>query len=230
MNLAKPYIDIGIYTNQIDAQLDFWRGEIGLEYQELLKVGSGVHQHRLNLDGSVLKLNNARERLAGNDPSGYRRLYLARNQHTEVTRHVDPDGTEVFLVPPGYQGISQIGVLLSVNSLASYRDFYRNVLEIEELGRGTYRWGESLFFLEETRAKQAPVGDIRGAPGFRYLTVQVFAVDREHTSFIARGGTEGMAPKTLGETARISFIKDPDGNWIEISQRASLTGSLKISQ
>jgi lactoylglutathione lyase len=30
----------------------------------------------------------------------------------------------------------------------------------------------------------------------------------------------------LGETARISFILDPDGNWIEISQRASLTGAL----
>ena len=28
---------------------------------------------------------------------------------------------------------------------------------------------------------------------------------------------------TLGGTARISFIRDPDGNWIELSQRASLT-------
>jgi lactoylglutathione lyase len=35
-----------------------------------------------------------------------------------------------------------------------------------------------------------------------------------------------MAPVTLGTTARISFIRDPDGNWIELSQRASLTGSL----
>jgi lactoylglutathione lyase len=29
---------------------------------------------------------------------------------------------------------------------------------------------------------------------------------------------------TLGEVARISFVLDPDGNWIEMSQRASLTG------
>ena len=28
---------------------------------------------------------------------------------------------------------------------------------------------------------------------------------------------------TLGRVARISFIRDPDGNFIEISQRASLT-------
>ncbi len=37
---------------------------------------------------------------------------------------------------------------------------------------------------------------------------------------------EGAPPVTLGEVARISFIRDPDGNWIEISQRASLTGAI----
>lgn len=40
------------------------------------------------------------------------------------------------------------------------------------------------------------------------------------------GGDEGRPPATLGKVARISFVKDPDGNWIEISQRASLTGDL----
>jgi hypothetical protein len=32
---------------------------------------------------------------------------------------------------------------------------------------------------------------------------------------------------TLGTTARIAMVKDPAGNWIEISQRASITGSLE---
>ena len=35
-----------------------------------------------------------------------------------------------------------------------------------------------------------------------------------------------MAPVTLGTTARISMVRDPDGNWIELSQRASIAGSL----
>ena len=61
-------------------------------------------------------------------------------------------------------------------------------------------------------------------PGYRYFTVQVFEVDREHAGILARGGAEGRAPLTLGKVARISFVRDPDGNWIEISQRASLTG------
>jgi lactoylglutathione lyase len=44
---------------------------------------------------------------------------------------------------------------------------------------------------------------------------------------MAHGGTEGRPPVTLGTTARVSFVRDPDGNWIEVSQRASLTGSLE---
>lgn len=35
-----------------------------------------------------------------------------------------------------------------------------------------------------------------------------------------------FAPVTLGEVARISMILDPDGNWIELSRRASIVGSL----
>jgi lactoylglutathione lyase len=36
-----------------------------------------------------------------------------------------------------------------------------------------------------------------------------------------------MAPRTLGDVARISFVIEPGGHWIELSQRASLTGSLE---
>ena len=62
--------------------------------------------------------------------------------------------------------------------------------------------------------------------GFRYVTVQVWDVDGEHAGIVERGGAEGRPPITLGTTARISFVRDPDGNWIEVSQRASLTGPL----
>jgi lactoylglutathione lyase len=40
------------------------------------------------------------------------------------------------------------------------------------------------------------------------------------------GVWEGTAPMRLGKVARISMIRDPDGNFIEISQRASLTGPI----
>ena len=67
--------------------------------------------------------------------------------------------------------------------------------------------------------------DMRGH-GWRYITFQVFKVDAEHAAVLARGGREALAPVTLGTTARISMVRDPDGNWIELSQRASITGSL----
>ena len=64
------------------------------------------------------------------------------------------------------------------------------------------------------------------ARGFRYITIQVWDVDAAHREIVERGGLEGFAPRTLGSVARISFVRDPDGNWIELSQRASLTGPL----
>ena len=32
MHLAKPCIDIGIYTNKRDEQLHFWQHQVGLPY------------------------------------------------------------------------------------------------------------------------------------------------------------------------------------------------------
>lgn len=64
-------------------------------------------------------------------------------------------------------------------------------------------------------------------PGWRYITLQVFKVDEEHAAVLARGGREAHAPITLGTTARFSMVRDPDGNWIELSQRASIVGSLE---
>ena len=49
---------------------------------------------------------------------------------------------------------------------------------------------------------------------------------RGPSAVLAGGGAEGMAPVRLGDVAYISFVRDPDGNWLEISQRKSITGSL----
>jgi len=61
-------------------------------------------------------------------------------------------------------------------------------------------------------------------PGYRYLTVQIRDCLKEYEGILARGGTSGGEPRVLGETVRYAFVCDPDGNHIEISQRASLTG------
>ena len=113
---------------------------------------------------------------------------------------------------------------MEVSSLDKFQHFYRDILQIEEVNETCFKWGSTLFFLTENTDHQY-CENMRGI-GFRYITVQVHKVDEEHRGVLARGGSEGLPPVTLGKTARISFILDPDGNWIEISQRASLTGDL----
>ncbi len=89
---------------------------------------------------------------------------------------------------------------------------------------GTFRLGETKLSVK-LRAGRPPT-TTRDGLGIRYLTVQVRDVEVAHEHALASGMREGMAPLRLGDVARISFVRLPDGDWIELSQRASLTGSL----
>ncbi len=224
MKLAKPRIDVGVFTNNTEALLRFWHDEVGLPFEELLKIGGGVRQYRHAMNGSVFKLNDLRETLTPQPPAGYRELLIARPGLTSRRTLVDPDGTVVTLVPPGENCVTQIGIRLAVRDEAAFNDFYGHTLGLDAVGHNAYRCGESVFLFEH--APDAARTEVVRAPGYRYLTIQVWNVDVEHRGLLARGAEEGSVPVTLGATARISFVRDPDGNWIEISQRASLTGPL----
>lgn len=223
MRIAKPAIDVGLHTTNKDAMLDFWQREIGLPFHETLPVGRGVHQLRHGIGDSVLKINHNRDALPPTPPTGYRHLSIAQPGMTAPRALTDPDGNRVTLVPPGYEGIEQLQMQIAVRDVDAHRDFYGRILGLTETG-GRFRCGVSLLSL--VRDEHA-TGDsqMRGI-GYRYLTIQVFDVVGEHREILARGGREGSAPVRLGDVAYISFVRDPDGNWIEISQRKSITGSL----
>ena len=144
---------------------------------------------------------------------------------------VDPDGNRVALVPRGMFGIERIGVRLSVRDVEAHRRFYTQALGLPQGesadGALTFLAGDTVLIVES--APDAPNDASFEGKGWRYITFQVFEVDREHAYVLAQGGREARAPVTLGTTARISMVRDPDGNWIELSQRASLTGSLAPS-
>jgi lactoylglutathione lyase len=227
VQLAKPALDVGLFTNQREAALAFWHGAVGLASDHVAKLGGGIQQHRHFVDaegptGSILKLNHMRDPLPLLPASGYRELVLARRGCAAPERLHDPDGNPVTLVPPGHDGVEQLAVLLRVSNRDAFDRFYRHALGLVSLQSGVYACGRSQLHLRE----EAPVeraADWRGR-GFRYLTIQVFDAETEHAGILARGGEEGMAPVVLGDTARFSFVRDPDGNFLEISQRASLTG------
>ena len=63
MSLAKAFFDVGLFTNQRDAQQRFWSEQVGLPFDHTLKLGGGILQHRYSAGEAVLKLNDARDPL-----------------------------------------------------------------------------------------------------------------------------------------------------------------------
>ena len=223
MRLAKDCLDVGLYTDDWPGFRSFYGDTLGLPYEELLKVGGGVHQHRYSLRGSVLKVNASRDQLPAS-ASGYRRLLVAAEDHEGSRALVDPGGLGVVLVAPGTRGVTRIGVEMRVTDTAATARFLTDGLGAQPTAPDTFRLGTTMFFLEAD-PDAGRSGPLRAA-GFRYLTVQVYDVAAQHRRLLDSGAEEGMAPTRLGDTAAISFVRDPDGNWVEISQRASLTGAL----
>ena len=223
VELAKDRIDVGHYTNRWDEAEVFWRDTVGLAYEELLKVGGGVHQHRFGLRGSVCKVNVARADLPA-APTAFRRLVVADPSVDEPRLLLDPDGTEVEIVPEGHDGVTGLAVVWATPDVDGLGRLLADGFGAEPHTDREWRIATSVLRLVEDPSVE-PVGGMFGA-GFRYLTVQVRDVRAAHAHLLSAGWTEGRAPVKLGDTAFISFVRDPGGSWIEVSQRASLTGPL----
>ncbi len=236
MELAKRCVDVGFFTNRVDEMRAFYGERLKLPYEEMLPVGGGVRQYRYGLLGSVLKINHSRDPLPPRIAGGYRRVSIADPRTPMPFQLQDPDGNDIELVPRGQRGIEQIEISLAVSDEAAFDRFYGAGLEAEKIGDRRYRLGETILSFARDpsarRAERAPAGtaaDVMAAMravGFRYITIQVRDCDAVHQRLVQMGVAEGSPPMTLGEVARISFVRDPDGNFIEISQRASLTGPL----
>jgi hypothetical protein len=223
VKIAKPHLDVALFSNRRDEQLAFWQQTVGLTYDHKGKVGGGVQQHRHHMNGSILKMNHARDPLPPIAPSGIIGLQIARDGLAAPRTFSDPDGNKVTLVPKGQDGVEGIAIVLRVTDPAAHDRFWTHAMQYERVGEGRYRCGDSLIVIAE-QGKVVPRGGQWRGPGWRYTTVQVFDCVAEYEGILARGGTSGGDVRVLGETVRYAFVCDPDGNHIEISQRASLTG------
>lgn len=227
--LAKDALDVGMFTNTLEPMLAFWQDEVGLPFDHMLPVGGGVRQHRHDFHGAVLKLNHARGALAAPSLGGYQRLIIAKVGLPAPKELVDPDGNRVRLVPIGEGGVTHWAIEVATPDADTFYGFYETALGLPRAANllMAVRCGRSLIIGVEAPeiAAQTDADQMQGL-GFRYTTIQVTKVDSVHAGVVAAGGAEGAPPRTLGETARISFVKDGSGNWMELSQRASITGSL----
>ena len=232
MSFAKEFFDVGLFTNQADSIRAFYN-QLGLTFDHTLKLGGGVLQHRYPAGGAVLKINDARDPLPrhrrtvsprpSSPPAPLIELIIASTSCSSPNTKVDPDGTRVTSVPAGHQGIQGLALRLRVRNTAISSAFYTTAIGMSLVSPGVLSCGQGLLLLEdapEAEPDEAPLA----ALGLRYLTLQVFDCDAAYASALKAGATSGRAPVTLGDTARIAFVRDPDGIWIELSERASVTG------
>jgi len=219
---VKNQLDVGLVSERGEV-VDFWRDEAGLTFDHLLPVARGHDQHRFDECGSVVKVN-IREGIDGDQRSGIEELLIARDELEAPRSLADPDGNRLSFVPTGHEGVTQIGVRIAVPDLARTMTYYREALGFEQESPTRVRCGDSVLLFEER--PDAPSGFGQAQRGWLYLTVQVRNCDEEVARIEAAGGRVVVSPRNLGKVARMAMIRDPDGNLLEVSQRASLTGPL----
>jgi lactoylglutathione lyase len=225
LEIVKPALDVGVQTNDLQVHQAFWGDELGLRFDHLLKVGGGVHQHRYDLHGGVLKINAHRDPLPDDAPTGFTAIAIVdpvRAADGIQGRH-GPDGLRVALTPPTPDG-TLVNLMVEASDVARTLEVLERTFGGERGEAGTLRIGETKLSVKLRRDRRPTEG--RDGTGIRYLTVQVRDVAVAHAHALANGMAEGLAPVRLGDVAAISFVRLPDGDWIELSQRASLTGPL----
>ena len=221
-SLSKPQLDVGFFTNNLEPMLAFWRDEIGLASEEPVHFNDVLIQYRHALGDTVVKINASKDGVAEGVPSSYRELLIAREGLNQPQELKDPDGNRITLVPPGHLGVRGIGIRLGVSNPDSQKRFYVDAMGLIEEQSDSFRSGDSLLLVEQDATAQ-PAGHWMNA-GFRYLTLHVKRVDASFKAIVDNGATVGEEPYSIGKVARISFVRDPEGNWIEVAQRAALAG------
>lgn len=222
MQLAKAHLDVGTMVNDWEAAEAFWANTIGLQYEKYEKIGGGVRQYRFGVNGTVVKVNHSRTPL-NVEPTIHRRLRIALARCSEPENFADPEGVEIELVPVGHDGIVGIEIVNATADPVAARRFWVDGLGSQEFGDGRYKLGDTIITCLHEPGLIGPT--TRNAAGFRYLTVQVTDVDTDYARLVDMGFIGEVDPVSLGETARISFVRDPDGGYVEVSERAEVTGS-----
>lgn len=220
VTLSKPQLDVGTMVHDWPAAEAFWRDVVGLPYTKFEKIGGGVRQYRFDGHGSVIKVNHSRQSMDSH-PTVHRRLRIVSDRVAEPEVVHDTEGVEIELVPAGHDGIVDVEIVNAVRDMEAARRFWVEGLGADEIEPGRFRSGTSLVRCVVEPDLTRPTE--RSAPGFRYITVQVQDVDAAWQHLVDLGFHGEMAPFTLGDIARISFVRDFDGGYVEVSQRAEFT-------
>jgi catechol 2,3-dioxygenase-like lactoylglutathione lyase family enzyme len=229
MELARPQLDVGLFTNKLEEARAFYGEKLGLAFESILPVGGGFNQHRYLSNGGVIKIMHSREPLPSRRPGGYVRIIIASARVSAPQTLLDQDGNDIELVPPGFNGVTQLEVVIGVSNPATFDAFYDKGAGAQRLQPGRYKIGETVFNVVKDPgvnpaaaalfANAAETVNAMAAVGIRYVTLQVRNCDAVFGAMTEGGASEALKPVTVGNVLRVSFVRDPDGNFVEIVQR-----------
>jgi lactoylglutathione lyase len=171
----------------------------------------------------------ARDPLPRRHPGGYETIIVASDRFPQPEAFNDPDGNSIVFVPAGRDDVDQLEVRIGVSNLDLFDVFYASVMGAISIGGHRYKLGETIFAtFRHPLAKPirlAPLTNLAevvrsmARVGIRYITLQVKNCDAAFRALSTAGAAVGTAPETFGSIARAAFVRDPDGNLIELSQR-----------
>jgi catechol 2,3-dioxygenase-like lactoylglutathione lyase family enzyme len=210
--LAKDAVDVGLFTELLDESLSFWSGDVGLTYEEMLPIGGGVRQHRFAIGDSVVKVNHSAHALPHEAATTLAAIRLTWPGAESPNSLVTPDGVVVEISPGDASAAPALAVVVRTPQRERVTAFWSRI-------------GLARHVIVEEDSSRHYAGDMR-AVGFRFLTVQVRDVRAAHAELMSASLRELSPPTRFGDVAAVAFVADPDGVPIEISQRASLVGSL----
>lgn len=229
MDLAKQTVDVGIFTNNLEAMQEFYGKTLGLPFESVMPVGGGIKQHRYLANGSVIKLMHTTEPLARRHPGGYETIMIASSS-AKIPRFLpDPDHNSVELIPTGHDDVTQLEIRVGVTDPDAFGDFYTKALGATAISGNRFKVGETIIAVfHEPETKKAAILPFANALevvkgmaglGIRYITLGVKDCEAAFAALKAGGAAEALAPVNFGTVARIAFVRDPDGNFIELAQR-----------
>jgi catechol 2,3-dioxygenase-like lactoylglutathione lyase family enzyme len=228
IELNRPQIDIGLFTNRIEEMKAFYGGTLRLAFESELPISESFTQHRYIANGSIIKLMEARDTLARRHPGGYESLIIASDLFPQPEALHDPDGNSIVLVPPGRDDVNQLEVRMGVSDVSRFDMFY-GAAGGTDIGGHRYKIGETIFAaFRHPLAKlmrPAPLANLQevvkamAGLGIRYVTIQVKNCEAAFKAMTDAGAAIGSPPENFANRARAAFVRDPDGNFIELAQR-----------
>jgi lactoylglutathione lyase len=212
--LSRHTLDIGLFSDN-PAMAGFYTNELGLPFVEALPHSDTYSENFYAANGASLKINASTEPMEPGT-SGYRGLIIAREGVTSPQGFVDPDGLAVTIVPPGHDGVHQMGIVCEVPDVAAERDFLTNGVGARD-DKDALRIGETAFFLR-TGGVARPTPTWRR--GFNYYVVFVRDIESAHRQLLDNGAEHSAPPLRLADRCVFSWVRTPSGNWLELVQYA----------